>query len=444
MWEFRRFGSRLPILAGILAFSSPSTTPAQTPLDGLAVGHFLSGGLPGGVIFVDNAASSSTLLGGSISCLEVNSLAIDPYDQTRLLVGGITVAGSACSSASMISQITLSGTMATGSTLLATLPTGSSVSDLVFDDDGNVFASSGTSVLLVDLETGTSTLILTTPTPTANALAYDPVGNHLYLGVTTGMVFHVDPRSGTPTPVNAVSTGTVTGSGTISGLTLSEDYGTLYACTFGTGLPGGPSGPTWIVQMPTDPGSWPVPPAPLDVTMPIGSTSLNDIEVHGTKMYTGSSTGTTDAIHEIDLSTGPPHPAVLLAYYPQGIPIGVHSQLVVNEFRDDLSVFPRRPVAGTTVAFRIAVGGPPGDSVCVAVVGFDPDGAGPAPFQSAPIELGAGTFGGVGGSFALPPIPVSLGPEASGVHVVLGFARVDALTGTLATVDLSAATIEIQ
>ncbi|MCI0585585.1 MAG: hypothetical protein L0323_01935 [Planctomycetes bacterium] len=438
--------SRLPATAlGLLPLAA-APGPAQIPLGGIGAGAFRDGAFPGGLALVDPIPATTTLLTG-LPCIEANSIAIDPYDPTKLLVGGIDPGGSACPSTGTISELLLSGTAVTGSTVVATLPSQASVSDLVLDDDGNLFASSGASVYKVDRATGGSVLVATGfgGGAVANALAYDPVGNDLYVGVMgVGFVVHVDPETGTLTPLNAASVATVTGSSTISGLTLSEDRTKVYACTFGPGFPGGPSGLTWIVVLPTDPALWPAPPVPLDVTPAIGSLSPpNDLEIQGTKMFTVSATN-MDTIFVIDLSLGPPHPAVALPYFPGGIgaSFGVPSQLAVNEFEDDLTVFPRRPSAGTTATFRFALGGPPGDLGVIGVFGYDPDGPGPAPLVVDPLVLGLGLFVGPAGNLSLPPLDVPIGLGTSGIVITLASARISG--GMLVNLDLSAATVEIQ
>jgi hypothetical protein len=434
-------------ILGLLPLAAPA--PAQVPFDGIGVGAFLTGTAPattpGGFAILDPAATTTTLVTG-VGCLEVNSLVIDPYDQTKVLLGGISPAGTACGSAGTIFEVTLSGTAVTGSTTIVIPGVTSSIADLVLDDDGNAFAGTGPSVYKVDRATGLSTLVATGfgATATANALAYDPVGNDLYVGATViGRVIHVDPETGIQTPVNTLSVAGITGSATISGLTLSEDGTKVYACSFGTGLPGGPSGATWIVEFPTDPTLWPAPLLPLDVTPAIGSPSLNDIEIHGTKMFTASSAN-ADLIYEIDLSLGPPHTAVPVGYFPGGIgaSFGVPSQLAVNEFADDLTVFPRRPTAGSAVSFELALGGPPGDIGVIGLVGFDPDGPGPAPFVFTPVVLGVGPFAGVEGNFALPPLATTLAAGSTGTVITLGSARFSG--ATLVNLDLFAANVEIQ
>ncbi|MGH7151504.1 MAG: hypothetical protein ACREIU_12440 [Planctomycetota bacterium] len=444
MMPLTRFSRLAATALGFLPLAAAPGT-AQIPLDGIGVGAFRSGTIPGGLAVLDPAVTTTTLVTGL--CLEANSIAIDPYDRTKLLVGGIDPSGSACPSSGTIFEVTLSGTTGTGSIVISTLPSQASVSDLLFDDDGNLFASSGVGVYKVDRATGAAVLLAAGfgVGAVANALAYDPVGNDLYVGaVGPGLVFHVDPETGTSTPLHSASVAGITGNSTISGLTLSEDRAKVYASTFGPGLPGGPSGPTWIVELPTNPALWPAPPLPLDVTPPIGSlTPPNDIEIHGPKMFTASATN-TDTIYEIDLSVGPPHPAVAVPYFPGGIgaSFGVPSQLAVNEFEDDLTVFPRRPASGTTATFRLALGGPPGDFGVIGVFGFDPDGPGPAPLVVDPFILGAGIFVGVEGNLALPPFDVIIGGGTTGTLVTLAAARLSA-TG-LVNLDLSAATVEIQ
>lgn len=439
--------SRLPATALGLLFFSAATGPAQVPLGAIGVGAFREGNVPGGLAVLEPGPATTTLVTG-IPCLEANAIAIDPYEPSKLLVGGIDPVGSTCPSTATIFEVLLSGMAVTGSTVITTLPTQFSVSDLVLDDDGNLFASSGAGVYKVDRATGSSALVATGfgPGAFANALAYDPVGNDLYVGaMVAGLVFHVDPETGTTTPLHSVPVIAVTGSLTISGLTLSEDRTTVYACTYGpTGLPGGPSGPTWIVRLPTDPALWPAVPLPLDVTPPIGLlTPPNDIEIHGSKMFTVSATN-TDASFVIDLAVGPPHTAVPISYFPGaiGASFGIPSQLVVNEYQDELTVFPRRPSAGTTATFRMALGGPPGDLGVIGVFGYDPDGPGPAPFVADPFILGLGLFAGAEGNLALPPLDVIIAPGTSGIVVTLASARISG--GMVVNLDLSAATVEIQ
>jgi len=432
----------------MLGWGSPVAT-AQTPPDGLIVSHFTSTGLPGAVVIVDNVAMTSTLVNGGLLCVEANSIAINPYDHSKVYIGGHSPGGSVCPTPTDITELTLSGTSVVSSTLVATLPPPADVSipDMVFDDDGNLFVTSEDFVYKLDIPSGTSTLLFTipiAPSGSASALAYDPIGNNLYVGITVlGQIFHLDPETTTSTLVNSASTSTITGSTTISGITLSEDSQTIYTCTFGSGNPGGPSGPTWIVQMTADSSQWPVNPTPLDVMVPIGNNALNDIEIHGTKMYTASSSGTLAVLHELDLGSGPPHPAMVLGYYPGVIVLGARGQLDVNEYHDDLTIFPKRPAAGSSVSMRLAVGGPPGEIGVIGIVGFDFDGPGPSPFVFSPIVLGLGAYASPEGNFAMPPLPVTLPAGSSGTVITLGIARIDGM-GSLATLDLAAGTIEIQ
>ena len=432
--------------AGFLAAALAGTAPAQTPPDGLIVSHFTSGGGVGGVAIVDNVALTSTLVNGGLACVEANSVAIDPYDPSKVYIGGHSPGGSACPTPTDVTQLTLSGTTVIASTLVATLPPPADISipDMVFDDDGNLFVTSEDFVYHLDLATGTPTLLYTIPTAPSGsvaALAYDAVGNDLYVGLTVlGQVHHVDPETAVATPVNLAPTSGITGSTTITGVTLSEDLGTVYASTFGSGNPGGPSGPTWIVQMTTDSSQWPVVPAPLDLMTMTGT--LNDVEIHGTKMYTAA--GSAMLVHEIDLSTGPPHPATMLGYYPGALTfLGSRSQVDVNEYLDDLTVFPRRPAAGSAVSMRMALGGPPGQFGVMGIVGFDADGPGPSPFVFSPLVLGVGSFTAPAGNLALPAFPVAIPGGSTGATITLGFARIDTM-GSLAALDLTAADVEIQ